>query len=160
MVVGRTLKLLEFFFYFFSKKYCHLLSTLTFRKLLTNVSSGSCLKEDNPLLPLPHSHLPRKYRSLLALTPDIRESVVVEPQLTHLETSICGGHLTLLTYFFATSSCYPNLPLLKLWSYFLMKNEQQREFSLSVMKAFGVSGIHFQCVVRKKWDASWVSLPY
>lgn len=112
-------------------------------------------KNDNPLLPLPHSHLPRKYFSTFwpLLLIFASESVIMEPQLTHLETYICVGHLTLLTYFLPFL-CYRNLLHLKEWSlYFLMKDRQQRDFVLSVTNAFRVSGTSGVCL-GKKWDAS------
>lgn len=72
--------------------------------------------------------------------------MITEPQLTHLETSTCVGHLTLLTYFMPFLSITPISSPWKSGLYFLMKHRQQREFKLSVMKAFGVSGISGACL--------------
>lgn len=138
------------FFYFFSEKCCHLLSTMTLRKLKKKKFQVVDIwkKNDNPLLPLPHSHLPRKYFSTFwpLLLIFASESVIMEPRLTHLETYICVGHLTLLTYFLPFL-CYRNLLHLKEWSlYFLMKDRQQRDFVLSVTNAFRVSGTSGVCL--------------
>lgn len=56
-------------------------------------------KNDNLLLHIPLSHLPREYFSTSGLYFKWIWVVTLEPQLTHLKAPICVGHLTLLTYF-------------------------------------------------------------
>lgn len=85
----------------------------------------------------------------------------MEPQLTHLETPIWGGHLTSLTYFLPFLSVPQVSPTGKggVSLYVPKKHRQQRDFVLSVMKAVRASGNSGECL-GKEWDPSWVCLAF
>lgn len=107
---------------------------------------------DNPLLPLLHSHSPESIFPLPGFTPNIRKwiwVVTVEPQVTHLETPICVGHSTLLTYFLPfLLHTFP--PLERMVPFYLpMKQRQQRDFKLPETESFW-SDWHFRWVLWGK----------
>lgn len=148
---------LKIFFYFLSKKHCHILSTRTLRKLLTDGSSGSYLKRmisHFSLFPTPTclENISFHFRPLLLIL--VRESVIVEPQLTHLETPICGGH-NFVDLFSATSFCYTDLFHLKPWPSTSSWTES-RGGSCICNESFGVPGVSSICLGKTKRDVPYV----
>lgn len=75
-----------------------------------------------------------------------------------LETSTWGGHSTLLTYFLPLLSVTQISPTCS-WA-LLPPNEDQTAGGVRVTSTESGWWVwHFRCVFRKRWEASWVSLP-
>lgn len=92
------------------------------------------------------------FRPLLLIL--VRESVIVEPQLTHLETPICGGH-NFVDLFSATSFCYTDLFHLKPWPSTSSWTES-RGGSCICNESFGVPGVSSICLGKTKRDVPYV----
>lgn len=92
------------------------------------------------------------FRPLLLIL--VRESVIVEPQLTHLETPICGGH-NFVDLFSATSFCYTDLFHLKPWPSTSSWTDS-RGGSCICNESFGVPGVSSICLGKTKQDVPYV----